>query len=306
MSEKIIIRNKLVSKLESKMDDLTKSIQLLTKIDKKLFLKQSGGTYGLQQMGVNLAYLQSRAEMMKSVNSNNDALKRQLETLKLTVDNYNKIITDISNNLVSGVVSMNDINTKFEGLSDSLREQIYETLYLPFDKKTYDESNRAQYLNKKADEIIEAIKREVSDHKPLLDLFSELFNKNTKEGEEIFKGAITRVPSRYGSISSPSSRSGSPTRLHRSSSSSSLHVLPNEPEEGSLLNKYKAELDELNDLTDPTQDQKTQKEELKQKISSITELRKQYAKLFANTNKTKEEENTLKSLYSDLVKNYIK
>lgn len=289
------------------MDDLTKSIQLLTKIDKKLFLKQSGGTYGLQQMGVNLAYLQSRAEMMKSVNSNNDALKRQLETLKLTVDNYNKIITDISNNLVSGVVSMNDINTKFEGLSDVLREQIYKTLSMPFNKEIYDNSDWGRNLNEKGDEIIEAIRVEVNnptDHEPLLKLFKELFNKNKEDGEEMFNSAITRVPSRSGSISSPSSRTNSPLR-RRSSSSSSLLVLPNEPDEGSLMDQYRKKLNELNDLTSPTQDQNSRKEELRKIINNTTELKKQYDKLLANTNKTKEEEDKLKSWYTDLKQLYL-
>jgi hypothetical protein len=302
MSEKIIIRNKLVSKLESKMDDLTKSIQLLTKIDKKLFLKQSGGTYGLQQMGVNLAYLQSRANMMKSVNSNNDVLKKQLAILKSTVENYNNIITDISNNLVSDVVSMNDIDTKFNGLTEELRELIYQTLSLPFDKKTYEISDWLNYINEKADEIIIAIKAEVSeptDNAPLLALFTELFNKNIKEGQKMFN-ILTRAPS--GSFTPSRSRSDSPTR-QRSSSGSSQTRLPDKPEEGSQLEKHIKELNELNGIlgSDPRK-----RAELEGQIKIITERREQYDALVANKSRTDEENTKLNRLYNDLVKYYKK
>ncbi len=102
MSEnKLEARNKFVSKLEKKINEMNESIQLLAKVDEKLLLKQTGGTdsTGLYTLGISIANLDARAAAWKTALTASTKLNDRLNELNKNVALYQKRITDIIDNL---------------------------------------------------------------------------------------------------------------------------------------------------------------------------------------------------------------
>lgn len=99
MSEnKLIARNKFVSKLEKKITELNESIALLSKVDEKLLLNQSGGS-GLFTLGSSIADLEARAEAWKKAVSSTADLDAKLAQLKANVGKYQEKIQSIISGL---------------------------------------------------------------------------------------------------------------------------------------------------------------------------------------------------------------
>lgn len=89
MSEiNIHARNKFIEKVQKKVTDLTKSIDLLYQVDKKLFMNQSGGVGSLHLLGVNMASLEARANAFKTAMANAAGLSSTLTNLGNTIETY--------------------------------------------------------------------------------------------------------------------------------------------------------------------------------------------------------------------------
>lgn len=100
MSENnLIARNKFISKLNKKTNELAESLALLTKIDMKLLpLHQSGGA-GLTNLGISIADLTARAELWKKAIDGTKGLNTKLKEVQTVIDHYttlvNGLLTDI-------------------------------------------------------------------------------------------------------------------------------------------------------------------------------------------------------------------
>jgi gas vesicle protein len=104
LDKKINIRNKYVNKLEDKIDDVVKSIQLLSKVDRKLF-SQRGGAGGLYTLGQTIALLKAQnantpgaeavqqikdnaAQLKQNINDNVEKLQNKMKVLNETIAAY--------------------------------------------------------------------------------------------------------------------------------------------------------------------------------------------------------------------------
>jgi hypothetical protein len=100
MSEnKFIARNKFVSKLENKITEMNQSLQLLAKVDTKLFLKQSGGS-GLYTLGINIADLDARSKLWAKALDNTKGLTEKLKALEANVTEYQKKLKTILDTMI--------------------------------------------------------------------------------------------------------------------------------------------------------------------------------------------------------------
>lgn len=88
MSEnKLIARNKFVSKVEGKITKLNKALRLLTKIDHLLFINQSGGTI-MHNMGVSIADLEARGSAWRAALDSTTDLQVKLTELESGLADY--------------------------------------------------------------------------------------------------------------------------------------------------------------------------------------------------------------------------
>lgn len=93
MSEnKVMLRNEFVSKLEKKLMKINKSMQLLIKVDKKLFFNQAGGTgneySGMAKLQTSLGHLNARIDIVNKLKANSSNLTKQLEALNKSLDTF--------------------------------------------------------------------------------------------------------------------------------------------------------------------------------------------------------------------------
>jgi len=185
MSEKIILRNKLVSKLENKMSELTKSIHLLTKIDKKLFLKQSGG--GFQQMDLHLANISAKADLIQQIFQGHGQLKIQYSELQRQVDEYTRMLENLSNKLQPPL--MQNVQEEFKSLSHDLMQDIINFLSIPYKLDPADLQKDTK-INEAFNNIRIKMNKEVlntDEAQELLQKLNTMLNESIEYSEQVIK-----------------------------------------------------------------------------------------------------------------------
>lgn len=91
----LVARNKFISKLENKISRLSKALQLLSQVDDKLFINQTGGNTGFYSLGVNIAALEARAKAWEKAKSSTEALDIKLQELNDHIQTYQKKVNEI-------------------------------------------------------------------------------------------------------------------------------------------------------------------------------------------------------------------
>ena len=172
MSENnLIARNKFIAKLENKILKVNKSIQLLSKVDEKLFIKQKGGS-GLYSLGINIADLGARANAWKNAMGNTQALQDKLSDLERSVGMYQNQIQQILTSLDYPGVSDMDLLDKFISMDDEamrLAKGAYDLAYTA-------KGNRTDELNTAIGEFERKVRTDITvddDKQTIIDGFNE-------------------------------------------------------------------------------------------------------------------------------------
>jgi hypothetical protein len=106
-NKNLVARNKFVSKLQKKITEMSQSLQLLAKVDDKLFLSQSGGS-GLHTFGVSLANLEARAIAWQKATTNTTALQSKLSELESAIQIYQTRLNNIIDSLGLPIAVVSD------------------------------------------------------------------------------------------------------------------------------------------------------------------------------------------------------
>lgn len=142
MSEKnLTMRNKLVSKMNSKINHLTQSLQLLVKVDNKLFNSQHGGT------NANVLSALAKVQMIKKSTPSTEDLERQTRELNDQLHASIKVLQDTIKKLADEINGM-EINQRINfNIGDHVKVQkFFNTSLLNFEPIT-----NALYANHNAD-----------------------------------------------------------------------------------------------------------------------------------------------------------